>query len=291
VAGQAHRLFVWSADVFVEPQDEPWNKVPAWAPEAQPAVEFILKQLGPADTHLFCDGRSRAVRQKLESLTEKDRHLSELWVVYRPMKRLGRRVSFASDNREVMFLSTCLPRTQIPAKERNLYTGAGETTTHASSYTNVPAVPWRALPQIATKDKCKIVAGTAATPKSETFDPSLGVPLYWAERKPLAFWQQLIMDLDVKCIVDLSPGSGTLARAAMLEGARYLGITRSEEHASWLLNVLDRHAVAFAARSGSPLFEQNLAECIRRHYQDELQQLQDAETMQDSEPEGECAEG
>jgi hypothetical protein len=53
----------------------------------------------------------------------------------------------------------------------------------------------------------------------------------------VAFWQQLIADLDVKCIVDLFPGSATLVRAAMLEGALYLGITRSPK-----LNVLDRHA-------------------------------------------------
>jgi hypothetical protein len=213
---QAHRLFVWSADVFAETQDTPWSRVPVWLPEAQAALDFLLRQTGPGDTHLVCDGRSRAVRQKLESGTEKDRHLSELWVVYRPTMRLGRRVSFAPDNRETMFLSTCVPRTQIHAKDRGLYTGAGETTTHASSYTNVHAVPWPALPQIALDNKRKIISSAATLscrrPRSST-------PLAaWAERKPVASWQQLLIDLDAKCIVDLSPGSGTLARAAMHQG-------------------------------------------------------------------------
>lgn len=99
---QAHRLFVWSGDVFAESQDSPWSKPPAWSDTARAAVEFIVAQKGPSDTHLFCDGRSRACRRELEALTETDRHVSEIWVVYKPTHRLGRRVSFASDNREVL---------------------------------------------------------------------------------------------------------------------------------------------------------------------------------------------
>jgi hypothetical protein len=44
-------------------------------------------------------------------------------------------------------------------------------------------------------------------------------------------------------------------------------------------------------RSGSPSFEQNLAQCISQHFRDVLDQLHEVETMQDSETGEGCAEG
>jgi hypothetical protein len=82
---QAHRLFVWSADVFAESQDSPWSKPPSWSGEAaRAAVEFIVGQKGPSDTLLVCDGRSRAVRRELETIMEAARYVTEIWVVYAP---------------------------------------------------------------------------------------------------------------------------------------------------------------------------------------------------------------
>jgi hypothetical protein len=279
---------VWSADVFAESQDSPWSKPPSWSGEAaRAAVEFIAGQKGPSDTLLVCDGRSRAVRRELETIMETARYVSELWVVYTPTRRLGRRVSFSSDNREVLLLSSCVSRTCIPAKERAMYTGAGETSTHATSYTKVDPAPWASLPQIKAEDKTKIVGCALAVPQGNVYDCSCGMPLFWAERKPVAFWSQLLMDLDAKCIVDLSPGSGSLARAALLTGVQYLGIVRAPEHASWLQNVLDRCSLEQMTKNGSPLFEQDLAQCIAEHFQDVLDQLHEAEGMEDTPPEGE----
>jgi len=38
----------------------PWRQLPVWRHEAQAAVEFILKQLGPGDTRLVCATAGRA---------------------------------------------------------------------------------------------------------------------------------------------------------------------------------------------------------------------------------------
>lgn len=289
VNGEAHRLFVWSADLFAESLDMPWVKGAVVSPLMKPVLEFIVAQQGPVDTHLVCDGRCRQVRKLMEEIMENDRHLSELWAVYGRTERLGRRVSYACENREAMLLSSCLPRTSIPAKDRRgAYAGAGEDSTHASSYTNIPPVPWGALPQIKLEDKMRIVGGPvdalAAPQGRNLYDSSRGVPLFWSERKPVAFWSQLISDLDIKCILDLSPGSGSLARAALADGVQYVGVVRNPEHASWLQNVLDRYALELVTKSGTPLFEQDLATCIAEHFQEVLDQLQEAAAMQDTVP-------
>lgn len=167
-----------------------------------------------------------------------------------------------------------------------MYSGAGETTTHASSYTNVDPVPWAALPQIKAEDKAKIVGSALATPQGNIYDSTCGMPLFWAERKPVAFWGQLLTDLDIKCIIDLSPGSGSLARAALSSGVQYVGVVRSAEHSSWLQNVLDRCSLELMTKTGSPLFEQDLAQCIAEHFQDVLDQLHEADGMEDTAPDG-----
>ena len=81
---------------------------------------------------------------KLDSLCCHARHLSELWVVYRASGRLGRRVSFAADNREVMLLSTAVPRSRLSTKERVDFNAVGEASTHDSTYTGVHPMPWGA---------------------------------------------------------------------------------------------------------------------------------------------------
>lgn len=296
VHGEAHRVFVWSADLFCESVDTPWAKGPVVSDLMQPVLAFITAQKGPSDMHLVCDGRSRRVRKVMEGLMEKDRNLSELWAVYRPTERLGRGPCFASENREAMLLSSCVELRALRPKDRGAYTGAGETSTHASSYTNIDPVPWAALPQITLDDKKRIVAGDAgdgttgalAAPQGKIYDSSCGVPLFWSERKPIEFWSQLIDDLDAKCIVDLSPGSGSLARAAMArEGVQYYGIVRNTEHLSWLNNVLDRYVLQLIAEAESPLFEEDLATSIGEHFQDVLDQLTEAAELEDDGPDEE----
>ena len=44
---QAHRLFVWSADVLAETQDTPWRQLLAWCHEARAALESTSSSLAP----------------------------------------------------------------------------------------------------------------------------------------------------------------------------------------------------------------------------------------------------
>ena len=49
----------------------------------------------------------------------------------------------------------------------------------------------------------------------------------------------LLKEWKVNNVIDLSPGSGTLARACMAQGWPYLGVCKNLAHSSWLQNVLD----------------------------------------------------
>jgi hypothetical protein len=105
---------------------------------------------------VFLDGRSRACRAKLETMLVGAKNLSEVWIVYRPSPRLGRKVSWGSDNREVAYISRPINRSRIPVKERKIYAGSGEASTHDSTYTGVEPTPWQALPCISAEDKEKV---------------------------------------------------------------------------------------------------------------------------------------
>jgi hypothetical protein len=176
-------------------------RLPAWGPEAQAAVEFILKQVDPADMHLLCDGGAIDVRIELLRIRDRELpHLRELWA------------SECLGWPERHFFSTCAPL---------------------------------------TTRRADIAVDTCGDVRAK-------------EAKTVVWWRQLIRDLGVKFIVDVSPGSGWLAHAAMLSGAKYLGIARCPRHASWLQTTLDSHALDFMTKNGSPCFKGDPAQFIQQ---------------------------
>ena len=75
-----------------------------------------------------------------------------------------------------------------------------------------------------------------------------------------------------------------MARACLNEGIQYVGICRTDQHCSWLANILNRAAVECISRNGSPLFKQDLASCIHDHFQELIDELhqQDAAVAEES---------
>ena len=74
-------------------------------------------------------------------------------------------------------------------------------------------------------------------------------------------------------VFDLTPGSGQCARACMEMGIPYACTAKNAAHGSWLINVLDRMALAQICKQGSPLFQQDLSECLKEHFGETLDQL------------------
>ena len=54
-------------------------------------------------------------------------------------------------------------------------------------------------------------------------------------------------------------------------------------------NILDREACEIVVTNGSPLFEQDLATLLKKHFQDVLTQLEEQANAEDKDPEAENA--
>ena len=199
--------------------------------------------------------------------------------------RMGRKVSFASSNREVVFLSIPVSRTALPCKDRSEYSGAGENSTHDTTYTGVELVPWRAMPLVSLTDKAKIHGFEPQSPRAKLFDSGMGQPLFWQERKSPKFWATLFAHVDAKAVFDCTPGSGAAGRAAMELGIVYSCMAKNAEHNSWLQNMFDKNALQIITTHGTPLYEQSLSTCVTEHFKDILDQLHQQDACEDEAPE------
>ena len=75
----------------------------------------------------------------------------------------------------------------------------------------------------------------------------------------------------------------------MRQSIPYVAACRTDAHRTWLGNVLDHEACELIATDESPLFETDLAELIKTHFQDVLDQM--AEMQRDEVQDDEQAEG
>ena len=170
---------------------------------------------------------------------------------------------------------------------RDSFNDAGEESTHETSYTGVDSIPWGALPLLAPADKERMTGQVpAAVPPSsaskKVFDSSLGLPLFWNERKTPAIWKQLLKHLNATSVFDITPGSGQCARACMEAGIQYSCVAKNAEHGSWLMNVLDRVALGQICQEGSPLYQQDLSVCLKEHFSEALDQLNEQDGAEET---------
>lgn len=190
----------------------------------------------------------------------------------------------------MLLLSFPVPCVQMHVKPRadSLGVSAGESTTHDLTYSGVSPLPWGAMPVLDDDSKARILGFAPKKPRVQLFDTALGQPLFWAERKPIDFWSSLFRDLNISTVVDVTPGSGTAAIAALELGIPYLGIARNSLHANFLANVLDRHALFMVRTTGTVLFHQEMQECVREHFQDIVVSVEHRRGAEDSAPDGDC---
>ena len=135
---------------------------------------------------------------------------------YKPNPRAGRSVAFSSHSVETFYVISQFPRVQLASVERTKFNALGESSSHDAAYSGVPHVAWVTLPMIGKDDK-QVCNGGAPVPSHSagTFDVSGGSPMYWQELKPEALYTLLLTEWKVQQVVDMSPRSGTLARACM----------------------------------------------------------------------------
>ena len=124
------------------------------------------------------------------------------------------------------------------------------------------------------------------TLRPAVFNSDGGIPLFWSERKPVVLWRKILEDMSARCIVDLTPGAGLCARAAIELGIPYLGITRTPAHCDFLGKVCDRSAVLAAVTTGSALHTSDLQGTIEEHFGDIVGHLRDTDAMDDPDYDG-----
>ena len=137
----------------------------------------MQKQQGSVDILLLFDGRSRECRKVIEGTIAAARNTCEMWVHYEPGRRVGRRVAWSADNREVGWVSLAVPRTAIATKHRHADGSKLATTTHESFFTTVKQLPWDSLPRISNIDKEKIIGVVPSQPLTKLYDSDGGMPL------------------------------------------------------------------------------------------------------------------
>ncbi len=290
VLKESHRGFFLSADLMQENGETPWKNLTKYRQEdMQPHLDFLTAlPCGPADFLFLFDGRSREARRVLEAaLAKVERPVEELWVTYfggLQANRAGksRRVPLSSCHREVGYVVFPCPRTRFEVKPRDKFNVCGETSTTFGTYSGVPPRRLPHLPRVACPaDKAALlgVSLPAEPPSGEGAAAALTkvMPLFWQEAKSADFFLQLIQDFDLKCVVDISPGSGALAEACLTGHVGYVGLCKTEAHSQWLQNVMDRGVLPHIVRSGGPLYQADLGGLIQLHYRDVLEAIEAAD--------------
>ena len=89
----------------------------------------------------------------------------------------------------------------------------------------------------------------------------------------MVWYEVFLSEVTAALVVDYSPGSGAMARACLSKGIQYVGICRTDQHCSWLTNILNKAAVECISRLGSPLYQQDLASGIHTHFAELIQEL------------------
>ena len=122
----------------------------------------------------------------------------------------------------------------------------------------------------------ELIVGASPSPAAGLFNVAeRGNPFAWKEKKQISWLQRFLGDISAGLVIDLTPGSGALARACLEDEVQYIGITRKQTHASWLINVLNRSAVECTTRNGSALYAQDLATCLKDHSKELIEELHD----------------
>ena len=283
--GCTNRLFVWSADLVAESGACPWKEdASPRSRDVDAVLEWMSKLGGEGDFTLCCDGRIRSMRRYIEEKMEAGgKSTEEIFIFYASEDGAGgNKIFMGARMHEVAYVRLPCQRQRMPVQPRSdpfLPKGAGST--HCPTFVNVALPAVTSLPRISAVDKATMLGSNGAeAPTTGAACPSKwdlgGVPLFWRESKTTELWKAVLDLFNIKTIVDLTPGSGALAVAAMSRGLKYTGFVEEPKHLAWLQNILDTAALRYIAKKGEVLYNEELAELITQHYQDLLENSEDA---------------
>ena len=293
VLNESHRAFVVSGDLLQESAKEPWRQVSVPVEkDFGDILKFMKEQRGDTDIVMAFDGLSRSGRRFLEDSIGEMPSAAEIALTYAkaPNAWCMRRNFFGSRNMEVGYVVMPINRTKITVKERqddHSFNGAGEDSTHYTTYTGIPHLQRSRLALIANAEKDIILGGSgpdySQLPEVWRKKGLQGVPLYWMETKSQEAWERILQDTSAKAVVDLSAGSGVLACACMNLGVLYVGFVYHKTHLQWLTNVIDRASMKYLTESGSSLYQEDLATHVKQVFVDLVEPGEEVEEEEEEE--------
>ena len=160
-----------------------------------------------------------------------------------------------------------VPKTVLKAQPRPCFTACGEVSTHNQPYSGVAKRSLQTLPRLQPGEKQTMIGENLKDlPAKFVEHASNGHPLFWQEIKTVGLFSQLLTDLGVGHVVDLSPGSGACAVAAAMNHITYDGFCFNDMHKSWLEKVLDRAMLGVFTDKEVPNHDKEFGESIRKYF-------------------------
>ena len=257
-------------------------------------VAAILESNGATDAAVVFDGGSTKARRKLEEHFESSswKNTRQVTIVFASARgcegRAWKRV-YGNNNLETGSVATRFRSNKWLVQERKKYTIGTVESSAGSVFANVPVRAMGSLPTMSETDRAAMTGkSTCPSPAAGTFDVAArGHPFSWTERKPVDWYEVFLQEVCAHLVVDFSPGSGALARACLNQGIQYAGICRTDQHCSWLTNILNKAAVVSISRNGSPLYQQDLASCIQAHFRELIDEFHQQDAAVAEETDGE----
>jgi len=99
-----------------------------------------------------------------------------------------------------------------------------------SVFANVPVRTMASLPTMTSDDRAKMISkDRCPSPAAGIFEvDARGHPISWTERKPLAWYEEFLLEDRAASVVDFSPGSEAMARACLNQSVQYVGICSAD---------------------------------------------------------------
>lgn len=266
--GQEHRVFVLSCDLLNSKGPTPWL-VPS--PPEDKMLEAVLAFLGDygrgnSDVIMVWDGCQRKTRRTLEDKIGSMSSTAEVFIIYTLSWNawIKKKYLLGSENKECGYIRFPVQRTKQGVKKRAAGNAAGEESSHWTTITGVEPLSRLSLPRISPEDKLRIFPeAPSVLPSKWCKKVRSGVPMFWGETKSVQTWDILLDEVSAKCVVDLSPGAGTLASTCLSKSIPYHGIVGNAAHLGWLTNVLDRSSLQYLSRAGHTLYQEDLATHVK----------------------------
>ena len=147
---EAHRLFVFSADLFAEAPGESWKTEPKTSADAlKPYMDFLGTRTGECDFVFIFDGRVRSVRRLIDGALERHRRsIEEMWIVVNESSAVirSRRTCLGSRTKECCMAILPASRAHLTTKPRSDFSASGEDSTFHGTFTNVHCLTPDACP-------------------------------------------------------------------------------------------------------------------------------------------------